>query len=94
VTSPDLPRPVTTDQKLLTALAARMDAQNELLARILDRLPEPPPAGDGQTVELREPSTAPAPDAKPSKTPSPEPPQAPARSTRKTTPRTKPKGAS
>lgn len=81
----DLPRPLTTDHKLLVALAGRLDAQNALLAQILDRLPaKPAPAGGGKTVELREPAPQ-TPDetaAGGSDEPSP-----PARRTRKTTPK-------
>jgi hypothetical protein len=82
------PRPVSSDQKYLAAVVDRLDSQNELLTRILDRLPESPAVGDGRTVELREPSV----HAPPAKASSPEPPPTTARSTRKTVPRTKPKG--
>lgn len=92
MTLPDLPRPVTTDQKLLTAVVRRLDDQNELLAQILDRLPRPLTVAQGQTVELREPSVQ-TPEAKPAAGPSPTPPPATARSARKTTPKTKPKGS-
>jgi hypothetical protein len=96
VTSPDLPRPLTTDHKLLVALATRLDGQNELLAAILDRMPERPQQADTGTVELREPAppTAHTSDAEKAADGSTEPPPPPARRTRKTTPRTKPKGSS
>lgn len=90
MTSPDLPRPLTTDHKLLVALATRLDGQNELLAAILDRLPERPKPADSGTVELREP----APQVAQAADDSSESPPPPARRTRKTTPRTKPKGSS
>jgi hypothetical protein len=80
VTSPDLPRPVTTDHKLLVALAVRLDTQNELLGRILDRLPEPPTVVAGDAVELREP-------APPKAEPEPAAKAAPTRRTRKSTPK-------
>jgi hypothetical protein len=86
VTSQDLPRPITTDHKILTALVGRLDAQNELLKRILDRLPEPAAPADAKgTVELREPAP-PAMEREPEPAPEPTPqPAAPARRTRKTT---------
>lgn len=74
MTTPDLPRPLTTDHKLLAIIATRLDAQTELLGRILDRLPTPPVTDEagGDAVELREP-------AAPEQDPAP----APARRTRK-----------
>ena len=81
------PRPVSPDQKYLAAVVARLDDQNALLTRILDRLPEPVRV-DMQpgTVELREPAPAPqerAPETEPEQAAKP----APARRTRKTTPK-------
>lgn len=85
----DLPRPLTTDHKLLVALAGRLDTQNELLSRILDRLPEPVQA-DVQpgAVELREPAPA-SQERRPETEPEQAAKPAPARRTRKTTPKGK-----
>jgi hypothetical protein len=93
VTSPDLPRPLTTDHKLLVALAMRLDGQNELLAAILDRMPERPTPADSGTVELREPAPRAA-DTEKAAGDSPESPPPPPRRARKTTPRAKQKGSS
>jgi hypothetical protein len=92
VTSPDLPRPLTTDHKLLVALATRLDGQNELLAAILDRLPARPTPADSGTVELREPAPHAA-DTEKAADDSPGSPPPPPRA-RKTTPRAKQKGSS
>lgn len=71
------------------ALAGRLDAQNDLLARILDRLPERPEKADDGTVELREPAVAP-PERDIEAKPAPPSKAGASRRTRKTTP----KGAS
>ncbi|MFI6296851.1 hypothetical protein ACIBEJ_35040 [Nonomuraea sp. NPDC050790] len=53
--SNDLPPVSSTTDAFLSVLAQRQDTTNALLAQILDRLPEPPMAEPGETVELREP---------------------------------------
>ncbi|MFF3443641.1 hypothetical protein [Streptosporangium sp. NPDC002721] len=62
---PDLPHPTVREQQYLHGLCLRMDAQNELLTQILDRLPSPPPERDDGMVELREPATPRGQEAEP-----------------------------
>jgi hypothetical protein len=60
----DLPAPVTTEQRYLSAICDRLGEQNTLLADLRDRLPtpveqpvaEPEDAGMPRTVELIEPA--------------------------------------
>jgi len=83
-------RPVSPDQKYLAAVVARLDDQNALLSRILDRLPEPVRVDvETGTVELREPAPPAAVERQPETEPEQAPKPAPARRTRKTSPKGK-----
>ncbi|MEV6036028.1 hypothetical protein AB0L65_33075 [Nonomuraea sp. NPDC052116] len=74
-----LPRPVTEGGEFLAAIHDRLGEQNELLGRILERLPEPAPQPEqAGTVELREPEQPKAAGAEIA-----EPSPAPAKRTRK-----------
>ncbi|OPG13629.1 hypothetical protein [Microbispora sp. GKU 823] len=81
----DLPPGVTRDQQLLRAVCDRLDAQNELLAQIRDRLPEPARISfSGGQVELREPASPPSgPDGGGAADTAPTTPATPARRARK-----------
>lgn len=57
-----LPPPINGTEDYLAAVHDRLGEQNDLLARILDRLPERTPAEEpSDVVELREPVTPAAP---------------------------------
>ncbi|MET9339270.1 hypothetical protein [Nonomuraea sp. NPDC003804] len=79
----DLPKAITRDQVFWAAIAARQDQTNQMLAQILDRLPERPAVVDAETVELREPAAQPE-AAEPQEPDTPlEAPARPVRRTRK-----------
>lgn len=65
----EVPASVTREDRFARAMCDRLDYQNELLGKILDRLPDPAERpSTGGTVELREPATpadtsGPVPDA-------------------------------
>jgi hypothetical protein len=93
-----LPDPVTREQQYMRALCDRIDAQNELLGQIRDRLPEPahtapPKESTGPTVvELREPAERN--DAQAGDDASTQAPRPAARRSRTTSSKAKPKGSS
>jgi hypothetical protein len=53
----DLPAPVTTEQRFLSAICDRLGEQNTLLADLRDRLPAPVEQPVAEPEDTREPQT-------------------------------------